>query len=386
MRQQSTLQEPYVLTLPCVRVSQPIGEFFIASIDSAELIQITFADVRKMVENDVDEYLGIQRTVNPKRVRDIGAYVNTVDACFPSAVILAIPGRCARYDEATRSLVLTSDLDAEDGNTINKLEIARVLDGQHRIEGLQHLAPGHPPFEVNVSIFIEMDIESQAYLFSMVNLQQTKVSKSLVYDLFGYSKARSPQRTAHNIAVALDQTESSPFYKRIKRLGVATKGRFTETLTQAAFVEALLKYISPNPVKDRDISLRGRTPPAATADELHKLVFRNMFLEQRDMEIADLLFAYFSAAAERWPRAWNAGGDGNMLPKTNGFKALMRLFRPAYLYIARPGEPVTKEQFARLFAKSKLSDDDFNITNFPPGTGGETGLFKSLYADMGLQS
>lgn len=386
MKSQSTLQEPYVLKLPCVRVSQPIGDFYIASIDSAELIQITFADVREMVANDVDEFLGIQRKVNPKRVRDIGEYVNTVDACFPSAVILAIPGRCASYDEDTRTLILTSDLDAEDGNTINRLEIARVLDGQHRIEGLQHLAPGHPPFEVNVSIFIEMDIESQAYLFSVVNLQQTKVSKSLVYDLFGYSKARSPQRTAHNIAVALDSTISSPFYKRIKRLGVATKGRFTETLTQAAFVEGLLRYISPDPVKDRDISKRGRTPAPATADELQKLVLRNMFIEQRDIEIADLLFAYFTAAAERWPAAWNAGGDGNMLPKTNGFKALMRLFRPAYLYIARPGEAVTKEQFATLFAKSKLADGDFTIANFPPGTGGETALYKNLYADLGLQS
>ena len=75
---------------------------------------------------------------------------------------------------------------------------------------------------------------------------------SQAYDLYDLAKARSPQKVCHNIAVALDQNTKSPFYQRIKRLGVATEGRFNETLTQATFIESLMPY---NP-KDLEPSLR----------------------------------------------------------------------------------------------------------------------------------
>lgn len=383
MKSQSILDEKYSIELSCVRVQQPVGEFFIAAIDSAQLSEITYADVRKLSgERQVDEYLGIQREVNPKRVKEIGKYVNTVDACFPTAVILAVPGRCAEYDENSRVLTLKSDLESEE--RVNRTQIARVLDGQHRIEGLRYLEPGHPPFQVNVSIFIDMDIESQAYLFSVVNLAQTKVSKSLVYDLFEYSKSRSPQKTAHNIAVALDRDPTSPLHERIKRLGVATKGRFTETLTQATFVESLLPYLSPDEIKDRDTFLRGKKPIFAGAEELRKHMFRNMFLEDRDLEVAEVVYNFFSAARERWPRAWSQGGDGAVLNKTNGFKALMRLLRPAYLHLGEPGDVIAKDRFDSLFSRAEVKDEEFNTENFKPGTSGETALFRRLCEEMSL--
>lgn len=385
MRQQSILNEPYSITLPCIRVSQPIGDFYVASIDSALLREITFSDVRELRGGrEIDEYLGIQREVNPKRVKEIGKYVNTVDACFPTAVILAIPGICASYDEETKSLTLTNVLDGD--IRIDRTQIARVLDGQHRIEGLQHLNAGHPRFEVNVSIFIEMDIESQAYIFSVVNLAQTKVSKSLVYDLFEYSKSRSPQKTAHTIAVALDRADASPFNKRIKRLGVATQGRFTETLTQATFVESLLKYISTDPTTDRDLYLRNSRPLRAGLEESQRLIFRNMFLDEKDMEIADVIFNYFSAVRERWPAAWAGLGGGAVLNKTNGFRALMRLLRPSYLYLASPGEVVSQDEFLKLFRRAKLKDEEITTETYQPGTSGETLLYHTLLAQMNLSA
>lgn len=384
MKPQSVLDEPYSISLHCVKVRQPIGDFFIASIDSAQLIEITFSDVRKLSgDREMDNYLGIQREVNPKRVKEIGKYVNTVDACFPTAVILAIPGECAAYDEKSGTLTLSAVLDGE--QRFDRTQIARVLDGQHRIEGLRDLAPNHPPFELNVSIFIDMDIEDQAYLFSVVNLAQTKVSKSLVYDLFEYSHSRSPQKTAHSIAVALNRTEASPLYRRIKRLGVATDGVFTETITQATFVEALLPYLTFDATRDRDTFLRGKMPLYASADELRKFIFRNMFLDERDMEIADVIFNYFHAVRSRWPGAWTKGGDGVVLNKTNGFRALMRLLRPLYLRLASPGDVVPQESFAKELAKATLKDEDFNVDNYKPGTSGETGIYRDLAHQLGFE-
>lgn len=385
MKQQSILDEPFRVSVPCIRVKQPIGEFFIAAVNSKTLCEITFADVRRMHrEREVETYLGVQRPLNPGRVRDIQTYVRTVDACFPTSVILAVEGRCVEFDEATNHLVLKTDLDPESGQeVVDRLQIARVLDGQHRIEGLREYQGSE--FEVNVSIFVDMDIENQAYIFSTVNLAQTKVNKSLVYDLFEYARSRSPQKTCHNIAVALDRLESSPFHKRIKRLGSATAGRFSETLTQATFVESLLPYLTEDKIVDRDLYMRGKKPAMVSAEKLRRgPLFRNMFLEERDLEIADVLLHYFEAISDRWPTAWRHGGEGLILNKTNGFKALMRLLRPSYLFVSSPGEVPSKSSFDRLFEKAKLEDEDFSVVRFRPGTSGQVALFHELTLQLGL--
>ncbi len=377
MKQRSLIDEPYEIVLPCIRVEQPLGVFFVASIDSKILREITFSDIRKMTgPSEIDTYLGIQREVDQKRVKELYRYVNTVDACFPTSVILAVSEECAEFNEAKNTLTLKS-VHAEDGEPIiNRLAIAKVLDGQHRIEGLKGFEKGL--FQINVSIFVDMDIANQAYLFSVVNLAQTKVKKSLVYDLFEYSRSRSPQKTSHNIAVALDQVASSPLHHRIKRLGSATPGRKGETLTQATFVEAVMEYISDDPVVDRDLYQRGKRPSKASPTDSRRLIFRNLFLDEEDMKIADILMAYFSAVSNRWPIAWSNPGTGYMLAKSGGFKGLMKLLRPLYLKIASVGDVPTEEEFKKLFDRASFKDEDFVITTFLPGAGGEAKVFRDL--------
>jgi DGQHR domain-containing protein len=295
-----------------------------------------------------------------------------------------VSGEYADFDEGRSILTIRNFSTDSPDKKINRIEIAKVLDGQHRIEGLKNYSG--KPFQINVAIFVDIDIEDQAYLFSTVNLAQTKVNKSLVYDLFDYAKSRSPQKTSHNIAVALDNQEGGPFHLRIKRLGAATPGRVNETITQATFVEALMSHITADPIGDRNILLQGKKLRFCSTEESRALIFRNWFVEDKDMDIADVLLFYFSAVRERWPEAWNSTGAGMMLNKTNGFRALMRILRPAYLYFSAPGGKVQKEQFLTLFSKSKLRDADFNIDNFKPGTSGEGNLRNQLIEEMGLAS
>ena len=377
----SPVEDHISFEIPALRLKQPIGEFFLGVIDSKRLCEITDFDVRRLVkERDFEAYLGIQRPLNPKRVKEIGQYVRTVDACFPTSIILSVSGTCAAYDEESRLLTLSNYEDPEDpDNRILYRQIAKVIDGQHRIEGLKQYT-GHD-FELNVCIFVEIDVAEEGYIFSTVNLAQTKVNKSLVYDLFDLAKARSPQKLCHNIAVALDQNDGSPFYQRIKRLGVATEGRFNETLTQATFVESLIWYLSDNPVQDRDLYIRGKTPPKAGADELKRVIFRNMMIEDKDLQIADVIWNYFDAVRSKWPGAWNNMGRGSILNKTNGFRALMRLLRPVYLHLVSPGQVPTKEQFAGVFGRVGMRDDEFTSANFVPGTSGEVALFHKLRND-----
>lgn len=381
----TSANEPLIeFTVDAIPLRQPIGEFLIAAIPSKRLWEIAYFDVRRMLKDrDIETYLGIQRPLNPDRVSELQSYVRTVDACFPTAVILAIESRCASFDAATNKLILRNVPNPEEGSdAVYYRNIAKVLDGQHRIAGL--IDYPNDDFEVNVSIFIDIDIEDQAYIFSTVNLAQTKVNRSLAYDLSELAKTRSPQKTCHNIAVALDQLKSSPLHERIKRLGTATPGRHDEMLTQATFVESLLPFISGSPTLDRDVLKRRNRIATPSPAEIEKHPFRPLFVDGDDMKIADILFRYFSAVRSRWPDAWNSTERGMILNRTNGFRALMRVL----LVISRTLKIHQKSSedvdFGELFSRIELNDDDFNVETFNPGTSGESLLFKTLIDAMAL--
>lgn len=376
---------PTDFSVSAIQIRQPLGEFLIASIPSKRLCEIAFTDVRRMLrERDIETYLGIQRPLNQNRVDELQSYVRTVDACFPTAVILAIDSRSVSFDSRTNRLTLRSDPHPEsDLPPIYYRSIAKVLDGQHRIAGLMEYP--EDDFEVNVSIFVDIDIEDQAYIFSTVNLAQTKVNRSLAYDLAELTKTPSPQKTCHNIAVALDQLASSPLHHRIKRLGTATPGRAIELLTQATFVEALMPFISGKPTEDRDALKRGIRLAAPTHAEIEKHPLRPFFVNGEDLKIADVLFRYFSAARDRWPIAWDTNEKGLILNRTNGFRALMRVLR-LICGIHKPHLKLPlKEDFSKLFDLVKIDDNEFTVDMFKPGTSGESLLFSRIVNDMGLE-
>ena len=47
-----------------------------------------------------------------------------------------------------------------------------------------------------VTLFVDMPIENQAMTFAVINLEPTKVNKSLAYDLYEYAKSRRHQERA----------------------------------------------------------------------------------------------------------------------------------------------------------------------------------------------
>lgn len=368
-----------------IQLTQPIGDFFIGKMTHKELCDIAFFDVRKVLKNDRDfeEYLGIQRRLSVNRVKQLKNYVTFYDATFPTSVVLAVDERCAEYDTSAKILRLSNVQADGDQPAILFRDIARVLDGQHRIAGLFDL-PDEFEFEINVTVFVGADMADQAQIFSTVNLHQTKVAKSLAYDLFALAKSRSPQKSCHNVAVALNQKKGGPLYHRIKRLGLSTPGRYGETITQATFVEALIKYITKDPQADRDNLIRGKRIKLAEADDLERTPLRNLFLNEEDLKIATLISNYFEAISQRWPSAWGNLGKGKMLNKTNGFKASMRVFGSVYLHIAGPGDVPGPEDFLKMFSKVKLEDDDFDVEVYQPGSAGEGKLANNFMSDMGL--
>ncbi|MCZ8294173.1 MAG: DGQHR domain-containing protein [Hylemonella sp.] len=390
------------LKLPVLKVRQPIGEFYIASIRARDLVDISFSDVRRLVtdQRDLEKYLGIQRPVSPKRIKEIKQYIEGEDSTFPTSVILAVDERCAEYDAKNASLgILTlkeyESISTEEGASIPYERIAKVIDGQHRIAAFMDEKRNWTfdyddrEFDINVAIFIGADVSEQANIFATVNLAQTKVNKSLVYDLTELAAAPSPHKTCHNVAVALDRERSSPLYHRIKRLGTATPGRKKEPLTQASFVESLVKFLSSNPVQDRNTLLAGGRIKRATEIELEKLPFRNLFLAGKEVDITEILYNYFKAIEKKWPSSWSEiDRVGNILPRSNAFKAFMVYLREDIYPTLADGDygriPSINE-FLKSLRHIELEDEDFTTRNFAPGSGGQSTFLKMLRGEISLE-
>lgn len=392
------------ISLPVLKVRQPIGDFFIASISAEELVRISYRDVRKLVENegDFEKYLGIQRPISTKRINQIKAYITASDATFPTAVILSIDEKCAEYEAIDNGAdnigkLLLKPFISTDGaeDDIPMERIAKVIDGQHRIaafideNGNWCLPFDERPFDINIAIFIGADVAQQANIFATVNLAQTKVNRSLVYDLTELAKTPSPHKTCHNVAVALNSERTSPLWQRIKRLGTATPGRKKEPITQAAFVEALLPFISKNAAQDRNLLLDGKKLKRATQVELEATPFRNMFIDEKEVDIAEILYNYFSAIREKWPKSWGEiEKTGNLLPKSNAFKAFMRFLKEDVYADAvnrEFGKIPTSKDFTFYFQHAELTDDNFTVENFAPGSGGQSKFLQMLRGEIGLQ-
>lgn len=374
--------EKQYIDIKCLKAKQPIGTMYVGVIDSEDLEKITYADVRRLSSDsenrEVEDYIGIQRKLDPKRAKnEIGKYVNLVDATFPNSIILAIKSEHAEYLEDSGVLRLEY-----------KDDIAKVLDGQHRIAGIEYYKEKRGTFELIVTIYVDMELEDQAIVFATINKEQKNVSGSLVTDLFAFAESRSPQKTGHNIARALNGKEGSPFFDKIKILGVANSQN--ETITQSTFVDALLKYITKDKQLDRDFYRRNKDKKGAKLEnvdgqERERLFLRNMFInDTSDIQIAQLLWNYFWAVQNKWPNAWNIPANNNILNKSTGFIALMRFLKPVYLSFNKPDQVITKDEFKEVFARISLEEQDFNRDNYVPGGIGQSKLYNDFRVLSGI--
>lgn len=368
------------IVLDCLELKQSVGVFYSCVINAQTLLEMCTFDFRQIHDNNgVKEFLGIQRPLKTSRVKEIRKYIRTEDGSFPTSIVISIDERCASFitdTDGRRKLKLSEYYNVETANLEIPFDaIATIIDGQHRLKAFEGT---EIDWDLSVNVFVGIDQGTQAMIFSKVNLAQTKVNKSLVYDLFSLDRGRSPEKTCHEIVVNLNEIEESPFYQSIKRLGSATDGVFGETLSQATIVQGILPLITRDPIGDRDIGRRSGAWPERGPQDFKSRIFYPFFQKNEDYKVLAILINYFSAVQEKWPDAWGARGRGAILKRTNGFNALIRFLKDAYLEITGVPKVVSKQEFAKIFAKSQLKDDDFNTDNFPPGTSGSAALYREL--------
>lgn len=370
----------YINDIPFIEVNQPIGKFYVASIKCRDLLEIARYDIRRIERdeaNDIDNYFGIQRKPAPARLKEISEYVRFIDATFPNNIVIAVKSvENVDAEEPVRNIKV------ESGKiSIRRAEnIAQIIDGQHRLLGLQKAIDDDPlfsqelkdNFELPVTIYVDMDIENQSMVFATINKAQTKVNKSLVFDLYDLANTRSPYRSAHNIVRVLNENSKSPLKNKVKMLGVADDTE-NETIAQATLVESIVKYISKSPLKDRDDLKRGLKISLGFDKNL---LFRKWFIEENDLFIARTLLNYFLSIREKWPIAWDTN---SILVKSTGMIALLNFFGDIFKNKGfESHQEIMKLFFDDIFAKVSINDHDFNNENYPSGGIGQSKLRKQL--------
>ena len=123
-----------------------------------------------------------------------------------------------------------------------------------------------------------------------------------------------------------------------------------------------------------------------TKEELTKCPFRGLFIDGKELDIAEILFNYFQAVKRKWPKSWDAPkGSKNLLPKSNAFKALMKFLKedvyPGIVGI-NFGRVPKVEQFRPYFDNIEVRDNDFTARNFAPGSGGQSVFLRLLRGEI----
>ncbi len=334
-----------MIKLEIIEVTQPIGTFYISKMTAKDICEYTQIKERSE-QNDKN----VQRTASEERIREISAYTSDPDATFPTPIIISVYHDIdISFSENTMNI-----------NLDNNKYFGEIIDGQHRIKGLKN-SIFITEFEMPVILMFNLTEEEKAYVFSIINSKQTKVSMSLIYDLFSLSEKRSPQKTLHEIARSFNKDEKSPYFNRLKMLGKKEKGQELASLSQGTFVKSLLNLISKKPDEDLIMIKRGEI-----LKNYSDLPLRKYFVEDNDTVIYKILLNCFRAVANVFCEEWN-NPEEFILSKTTGFGAIIKSFNELYK-IGDIKNDLSEEFFIECFQKfknnleqknKKLTSDDF---------------------------
>jgi DGQHR domain-containing protein len=268
-----------------------------------------------------------------------------------------------------------------------------IVDGQHRFFGTKLLYNSLKDenikkivgeFEYIITYLVGFDIYEVGQIFATVNFNQKPVNRSLYYDIFGSAPQTDREgnlqneiRLAHDLALHLNNSETSPANGMIKLLGKGY-GLFS----QAFFVSNMLKVFKTG------IWNKFLIDYINSGNE-----FRN---------IAKFMKSYFQALHEAYPSSWAEKVDKNgnlvysayyypyVLCKTTGLGAYFRLIKYIFPLIGEDTEKF-KEEILNIF--KNISDDEAKelfSKSGPYGGAGSEGLqdklFRHLYSRYDLEN
>lgn len=297
------------ISLNIIKISQPIGEFYISKISSSELLEMSFVD-RRRIENN-DEFMGIQRELKQTKVNQIKNYLKSIDATFPNSIILNTTDAFV-INETNDTLELKID-----PNTFT------IIDGQHRVESFRDNPVVN--FELIISIFKNLELHEQANIFSTINSQQTKVDPSLNLNLELNSKVYTPRKMMIEVAQSFNYDKESPWFNNIKFGGSSYNG----FISLSAFVSPLLDLTFP---ENEYYQIRNALLANENVSDLpdfgisnERYIFWIFYKRKESHIIYKILYNYFNAIKNLLPDDWL--NENSILNKTTGYNAIIKLFK-----------------------------------------------------------
>jgi len=365
----------FPLSLPAIKVMQPLGEFFVFSIKAEILRKITYLDPTRISEVDKKSFfynlIGSQREHSIPRAKKIAKYINTVEAAFPNSIILAgnyIKNGEFQEDENKRWKIIPEKNGAYRLEIPTDSQMASVIDGQHRLLGFDYCDIERRDMELLCAVYMDLPQAYQAYLFATININQRKVDKSLAYEQFGYNlddenqDSWAPDKCAVFLTRKLNLNPISPLYQHIKIAPLEEDLIFPILeinlwkVSLASIVEGIIRLLSSDPNGDRDILhklpllrrsrsiLRNDTAP-----------LRQEFLNCKDDLIYTIISDYFLLCSDI---LWKSRKESSYIVKTVGIQALFDILRQISSDI--PVEKINEKAKTVLLA-NKYSDFSHSI-------------------------
>jgi DNA phosphorothioation-associated DGQHR protein 1 len=377
--------ETSFLTLHAIRVNQPFGEFFITKIKAKDLLEISFSDPLRFID-EKGQQKGSQRLLKDKRLKEIANYIKTVEAAFPNSIILA-----ANYDEKgfickdhkiSWKLRETSNTDIYKIVIPTAAPLSSIVDGQHRLRSFELVDKEYQDMELLCSIYFDLPNPYQAFLFATINFNQQKVDKSLAYEQFGFNVedepaySWSPDKLAVYLTrkLNLDNKETTPFFNHIILAPQNDKILFNKrskelnwAVSTATIVDGILRLISSNPKKDKDLMHQSQVEKRQRkmlANDGAPL--RQIYLDSNDLLVFTIVKNFFMAADKL---LFSTAKEKSYIFKTVGIQALFDVLRT-----------ILKKEFknkdvSEKFFESKLSFSesvDFSDDFFSPSGAGRS--------------
>lgn len=406
----------YPITVPAIRVEQPLGSYYVTVLPARLLLDVAFSDRMSATASpdglgySVD---GTQRLKDPKRLSQITDYIDRADSAFPNSIILA-----ANFDPVTG---LNEDIDPDDqGDGVapkdpkqfsaawrveegsdgclkliipSGAKLAALIDGQHRLFSFADADPERLGMDLICAVFLDLPKPFQAQLFATINSTQKPVDKSLTYELFGYNLSDetaehwTPDKLAVYLTRRLNTDDASPLKGRIvvapKRDEVlkALNSGAPWKVSTAVIVEGIMRLYSSNPKRDANEML---TPPVKPRIALKKgprdkSPLREVYLEGNDAVLYAMVLNYLKACQATF---WDAAGAGSFITKTVGVQALMDVLRkialPAY-----EGRDVSVSYFQRRLSGAENINFATDVFKNASGAGRST-IRRAIEAAIGI--
>ncbi|MCC8407746.1 DGQHR domain-containing protein [Mucilaginibacter sp. UR6-1] len=363
----------------CQRTVQPIGELYTTVVPWEVLKKIAYTNPRILMgidEAGKEEYAGIQRQLAPDRKKEISDYVNKdSSATFPSSIIINIPNE--KLDVIQIAPTFDLNIIVDDNNDIKNFpnnyhlglalpdtflfvfpyveNVAQIIDGQHRMSGFDN-SGSDLIFDLPVTIFVEQLVDKQAEIFATINGKQTRVSPSLVYDLFGLSQKRSPYKVANELVKLLNESELSPIKNWIRILGKANSF-YAGYITQSTVIKNILLLYCGNikqAEEDKRVLADGKKPSLIPTMTTRRPIFRQFFVDEEDDIIFKALINFFNAVKKTYPVEWEL--PDTVIKKTVGFSALFKIF----IILASKGMAINDLKETFFIAQLEGIDVDFS--------------------------